>query len=202
MGLMPTLESIVSNYWFRPSLVLMVFLSFGLYGLLNRPRQPLHLLVTKFDDRIPLLPVFSVPYLLYFPYLFLIVLYGIMRTPYFLMIAASALAIQVAASIVYLCCQTHVPRPDRIGRGLFSRLTSFIYWFDRPYNTFPSLHVAYSVYCAYWAWIIVPGAFPALAALTVAIILSTLFLKQHIVADVMSGVLVASVSIYLVNTLT
>ncbi|MFA6604293.1 MAG: phosphatase PAP2 family protein [Patescibacteria group bacterium] len=199
---MPIFDAVVANIWFRFLLVLMVFLSFGLYGLLNRPRKQIHLLITKFDGRIPFLPAFSIPYLLYFPYLFLIVGYGIMKTPYYLAIAASALAIQTAAAMIYLYCQTHVPRPDRIGRGIFSRLTSFIYWFDQPYNTFPSLHVAYSVFCAYWAWIILPGAFPVLVSLTVAIVFSTLFLKQHIIADVMSGILVASVSLYFVSTLT
>jgi len=199
---MPSLEFIVIEPWFRPLLALLVFSSFGIYTLLNRPRQPLHLLATKFDDRIPFLPAFSVPYLLYFPYLVLIVSYGILETPYFLAIAASALAIQTAAAIVYLCCQTHVPRPERVGAGIFSRLTSFIYRFDRPYNTFPSLHVAYSIFCAYWASIIVPGAFPALVLLTTAIVFSTLFLKQHIIADVMSGIIVASASLYFVGTLT
>lgn len=57
---------------------------------------------------------------------------------------------------------------------------------DKSYNHFPSLHVA-------WTWLTVyasqvPGkARIGLAVLAVGISLSTLFVKQHYVADVLYG---------------
>jgi membrane-associated phospholipid phosphatase len=180
---------------FRGGLAALVAMSFGVYGLLNRRHERVHVLISSIDRKIPFLPAFSVPYLLYLPYLFFIVIYGIMASPFWTDIAASVLVVQFAAAAVYSLHQTHVPRPKIEGGDIFSRLTAFIYRNDEPYCAFPSLHVAYSMLCCYWSFILFPAAVPLFLALTVAIIASTLFLKQHVIADVVGGASVAALSL-------
>lgn len=190
--------AITESVIFRPALAASVVFSFGMYSVMNKPDARALVLMTRFDDRIPFLPAFSVPYLLFLPYLFFITVYGIMESPFYPQIVASALIIQMAAAIVYYVQQTHVPRPEVNKNGLFDRLTRFIYSYDQPYCTFPSLHVAYSVYAAYWSLFLFPHLAPAFFVLSAAIILSTMFIKQHAIADVFAGLVLTSLSLYLI----
>ncbi len=168
-----------------------VFAAFGAYHLVNALRLPLHDLALPFDWSIPIVPAFSVPYLLYLPYLFFTVIYGILATAEWKRIAVSVLIVQVAACIVYVVYQTHVPRPSVPDDALFGWLLKFIYAYDKPYNTFPSLHAAQSVVCLYWWRRLEVRWFPAVGTLTVLILLSTVFLKQHVVVDVVAGAVLA-----------
>jgi len=183
----------------RPALAVLTVLGFCIYLLLNRRDERASILTTRLDDKIPFWPAFSIPYLLFLPYLLFITIYGVMASDHYAHIAASALAIQLAAALVYYLHQTHMPRPVVPRLGLFNRLTTFIYSHDEPYCAFPSLHVAYSVYCAYWSAFLFPYAAPALFVLTAAIIASTMFLKQHAIADVLGGLLLASLSLRLLG---
>jgi len=183
----------------RAVLAVLVLLSFGIYSRLNGQEQQPAVLMTRLDDVIPFWPAFSLPYLLYFPFLFFIVVYGIMETPYFAQIAATTLAVQLIAAVVYGLRQTYVPRPAVTGRGIFSRLTALVYRVDRPYCTFPSLHVAYSVLCGYWAAVMFPQLLPFFVLFAASIVLSTMFIKQHALADVLAGASVAVLCLAIVG---
>ena len=186
------ISAVAEGLPFRLVLTVIVFASFGIYNELNKSGGRADVLVTAFDRRIVLWPVFSVPYLLYFPFLFLVTGYGILFSRHSAEIAASALGVQLVAAVIYGYRQTHVPRPPVPGRDVFSRLAACIYGFDRPYCAFPSLHVAYSVLCAYWAAVLFgPVLTAAGMVLTAAIVLSTLYLKQHVIADVFGGAALA-----------
>ncbi len=195
---MPLTTLITEHALFRPALAALVVLSFGVYSVLNKPSDKAIVLTTRFDERIPFLPAFSVPYLLYLPYLFFITIYGIIESPYYLQIVASALVIQLAAGVIYYFQQTHMPRPVVKERGVFNRLTRFIYSYDQPYCTFPSLHVAYSVFCAFWSLVLFPQVAPLFLLLSASIIASTVFIKQHAVVDVLAGMFLTALSLGLV----
>jgi membrane-associated phospholipid phosphatase len=74
-------------------------------------------------------------------------------------------------------------------------MTASLYQHDLPYCALPSLHVAYSVYCAYWSAHLFPAAAPFFIAFSALIIVSTLFVKQHVLADVAGGMTVAALSL-------
>ena len=179
----------------RIALLVAVFTSFGAYHLLNVPRESLHLMATAFDRSLPLIPAFSVPYLLYFPYLFFTAGDGILRSAEWKRVGLSILLVQLIACAIYAAFQSYVPRPDVTGTDIFSTLLRFIYSSDRPYNTFPSLHTAHSVVSLYWWRRLYPRWFGAATALTALILLATVFLKQHVVVDVASGIVLAAAGI-------
>jgi membrane-associated phospholipid phosphatase len=198
--ILDTISVWADSLTFRIVLVFLVCASFGIYSRLNKRDKHVDVLVTWLDRQINLKPMFSVPYLLYFPYLFFVTGYGIIASPFFANIAASTLAVQLVAAAIYYMNQTYVPRPSVPGKDVFSRLTKFIYRFDEPYCAFPSLHVAYSVLCGYWAFVLFGPVTAALSiTLTVAIVFSTLFLKQHVIADVIAGAFVATLSVVLLG---
>ncbi len=186
------------SFWFRAILAAVVFFSFGIYILLNRQAvKKAYSLMSSYDHKIPFLPAFSVPYLLFIPYLFFMIVYGIFRTPYFAQIAGATLMVQLASAVIYARHQTHVPRPKFDVNGVFARLTDFIYRHDRPFCTFPSLHVAYSTLCAGWSVAFFPALAPILILLSTSVIAATLFLKQHAIADVIGGVSIAACSLFI-----
>lgn len=74
-----------------------------------------------------------------------------------------------------------------------SQLVKFYYVLDEPTNTFPSMHVSFAFLSFYvvkrfrrdWMWFFLMAA--------VAISLSTLFVKQHYVVDVLGAVLMVMI---------
>ena len=98
--------------------------------------------------------------------------------------------------VAFLVWPVSGPRPDvDVGPGLYS----LVVMIDSPLNSFPSLHaglLALAAMCAvrtlrteqgapvWWLW--VPGS-----ALSVLILLATLFTKQHYAVDLVAGVGVA-----------
>jgi membrane-associated phospholipid phosphatase len=184
---MPLINAIIDSFGFRIALVAIVFSSFFIYKGLNTRTTSGRVLMTKFDHAIPFLPVFVIPYILYLPFLFGLVSYGILATPHFAEIAASVLALQLAAALVYHLYETHVPRPTLTGNDVFTRLTAFIYRNDNPFCAFPSLHVAYAILCGYWMMVLFPAFALLIVMFSLAIIASTMLIKQHALVDVLGG---------------
>jgi membrane-associated phospholipid phosphatase len=98
-------------------------------------------------------------------------------------------------SVAYMCFllyPTVAPRPDTvIGNGFAVWGLRFLYDADPPYNCFPSIHVAHSFVSALACYRVHRnlGVIALLSASLVA--LSTLFTKQHYVADLVAGILLA-----------
>lgn len=175
---------------------LLVVASFLLYPTFNKPREIIHIIKLPIDDWIPLIPIFSIPYILYIPFLLLTLSYFIFFTKLFKGISISFVFCQFIATVVYFFYQTNVPRPSIKDTDIFSKIVLFIYSNDEPYNCFPSLHVALSI-ISFLYWIkIFPNLKLSMGAFVLSIILSTLFVKQHYTLDVISGVLLAITSFY------
>lgn len=171
---------------------LILCMIFLLYPILNNETQQLHIVKTWVDDYIPLIPVFSIPYLLYIPYITFTLTFFVFFSKYKHSITFSVISCILIASLFYVFYQTTVPRTEILSRDLFSRLIELIYLIDKPYNCFPSLHVTLSVLvCFYWKKLL-PGACQlSLFFLTFLIVLSTVFVKQHYIPDLLSGIILA-----------
>lgn len=95
------------------------------------------------------------------------------------------------AHLVFLLWPTEVPRPETPDAGL---IYDWLRQVDRPRNALPSLHAALSVLGGIVLWRRHPdwlgGSAVAWAA---AIILSTMTLRQHVVADLATGTILAVV---------
>ena len=92
----------------------------------------------------------------------------------------------------FLVYPTAAPRPERvIGEGFFAWVLQFLYRFDRPYNCFPSLHVAYAFLAALTCYRI-HGGLGIIALIYASLIgISTLYTRQHYLLDVIAGALAA-----------
>jgi membrane-associated phospholipid phosphatase len=102
------------------------------------------------------------------------------------------LAVWITAYVCFVVYPTAAPRPPEVvGDGFAVWGLRFLYDADPPYNCFPSLHVAHSFVSALTCYRLHRrlGLAALLCASLVAV--STLFTKQHYIADVIAGILLA-----------
>ncbi|PZM63865.1 phosphatase PAP2 family protein [Paenibacillus dendritiformis] len=162
------------------------------YGIQNRPGPNTYSLTTGWDDRIPFVSAFIIPYISWYPFIVLTLIFLFRRRPsvYYRTLLALCLGL-VLCYLTYFFFQTMVARPDIEGTGLFDTLVKIIYWTDRPYNCFPSIHVLTSCLMYRSSFVFRPRTRHFVRFTAVVIILSTLFVKQHVIADLFAGWFVA-----------
>lgn len=160
-----------------------------------------HLIHVKPDDYIPFCEVFVVPYLLWFAYVAVVVLYFFFRDKdnYFRTCTFLFAGMTIFLIISTLWPNGHDLRPVVMPRdNLFTGLVSALYKTDTPTNLWPSIHVYNSLGCH----IAVMkserlakkrGIRICSCILCVSIILSTMFIKQHSVFDVITAFIMAGV---------
>lgn len=105
------------------------------------------------------------------------------------------LLVWIVAYVFFLLYPTAAPRPDTVpGNGFAVWGLRFLYDADPPYNCFPSIHVAHSFVSAF-ACLRVHRRLGIIAVVCASLVaLSTLFTKQHYVADLVAGILLAVVA--------
>lgn len=88
---------------------------------------------------------------------------------------------------------TTLARPEVTGTDLCSRLIRLIYTFDPPVNLFPSIHCLESWCCIRASFLLKKSnrAYQtATLIMSLGVFASTLFIKQHVIADVFGGIVV------------
>ncbi len=189
-----------------PVLVYLVIYLIWFSYLEEHVKHPEHLIHMKIDDMIPFCEYFVVPYLLWFGYIACVVVYFIFhdRREYYQNFVFLATGMTIFLVISTIWPNGHNLRPDTMPRdNIFTALVEMLYRSDTPTNLWPSIHV-YNSLGAHIAimksrtlkdkrWVHV-GSF----ILCVSIILSTMFIKQHSVFDVMTGFVMALVMYILV----
>ena len=161
-----------------------------------------HIINCAIDLYIPFVEVFIIPYLLWFAYVAVAGIYFFFKEKesfckwmYFGMIGMTIFII-----VSYLYPNGLELRPETFTRdNIFVQLTKMIYSMDTPTNVLPSIHVFNSM-AVYFAVKNSPklknnkaartGAF----VMTSLIILSTMFLKQHSVVDVLTALILSCLS--------
>ena len=164
------------------------------YDALNHGPNVLFLR-TPLDDAIPVVGPFVIPYVSLRPFIYLsAVLFLLFRTRIYRSAAASMILVLVVSYAFYAFLQTFIDRPAIGGDDLFSRMIRDVYASDQPYNDFPSLHASLStIFAIHWLRVDRRLGVP-IAIWAALIVLSTVFVKQHYVPDVVAGVVLASVA--------
>lgn len=165
------------------------------------PVHGFHVVHTVFDDMIPFCEFFIVPYLLWFPYMIGTVLYFIFvnkdKHEYYQLIFNLMMGMTIFLIVSYVYPNIQHLRPTEFPRdNIFTDMVAALYRTDTPTNILPSIHVFNSLAIhmsltncqALKDKKIVKNAS---LALTILIIMSTMFLKQHSVIDVCLGATLA-----------
>lgn len=182
-----------------------------LYGLIYLPwfyylekhvTDNFHVIHTRIDEMIPFLEFFIIPYLLWFVYMAVAVLYFFFtdKTDFYKVMAFLIIGMTVFLIISTIFPNGQVLRPTVFERNnIFVDMVKRLYRTDTPTNIFPSIHVYNSIGICIsilrskklrkYKWIPHTSV-----VLTVLIILSTLFLKQHSILDAISAGLLSIVA--------
>lgn len=167
-----------------------------------RPSRIIHM---KADDYIPFCEYFVIPYLLWFVYVAGAVIYFMLKNKqdYYRLCAFLYTGMTIFLIISTLWPNGHHLRPYVFEReNIFTALVSGLYRADTPTNLWPSIHVYNSigVHIAVLRNVkLRRNKFVHIGSLVlcVSIIMSTVFLKQHSLFDVITGFIMAAI-LYLV----
>lgn len=112
--------------------------------------------------------------------------------------ASSAIIADLICGIIFIAFPSCIPRPEiNAADGGFFWALSIVYSFDTPTNCFPSMHCLFA-YLVFRQSLRSPGAKPWFkvfcGVFTVLVCLSTLYVKQHVVADVIGGILFGEIA--------
>lgn len=152
---------------------------------------------TAFDNMVPFIPAFAVPYLLSYVYWlanYIIVGSG-SRKEVYRFVTADWLS-RIICAVFFIVMPTTNIRPEVTGTTFFDDLMRLIYTMDEPVNLFPSIHCLVSILCVFGIWKRknVPVWYKWASVIsTVLICLSTQFTKQHYYVDFFGGLIVAIV---------
>ena len=149
---------------------------------------------TPIDDLIPVVGPFAVPYVSLRPFIYVsALLFLLFRTRIYRSAALSMTVTLLISYGFYALLQSYIERPVLTGDDLFSRMIRDVYAGDQPYNDFPSLHASLSTIFAIHWWRVDRRIGMPVAMWAVLIVVSTVFVKQHYIADMVAGVLLAFV---------
>jgi membrane-associated phospholipid phosphatase len=160
-------------------------------------------LATPLDRALPVVPIFAIPYVSLIPYVGVSLLaFLFVRARVYRSAAITMIIVWFISYASYFLLQSYIARPAITGTDPFSAMVRGIYAGDRPYNDFPSLHTSLSTIIAIHWWRIDRRIGIAAAIWTALIVMSTVLIKQHYLADVAGGLALAGVISWLVMRIT
>lgn len=183
-----------------PAIIYMVIYLTWFYLIENMKGRDYTIIHMKVDDKIPFCELFIIPYLLWFFYIAWILIYLLFKNTKDFHKCCKFLftGMTVFLIISTLFPNRHYLRPWIMPRNnIFTQMVTMLYRVDTSTNLWPSIHVYNSLGVLFAVthnerlgskkWIKF-GCF----SLSVLIILSTVFLKQHSLFDVMTAFIMAA----------
>ena len=197
---MKLLKLAFKKYWHAIPLLIYGFIYLKWFGYLEKTvRTDFYVIHMDIDDVIPFCEVFIIPYLLWFAYVAVVVVFLLFhnKKDY-----AKCGIFLITGMTIFLTISTlwpngHLLRPQVMPRdNIFTQLIANLYQTDTSTNIWPSIHVYNSI-----------GAHLGVATcealkkhkgiqigsliLCISIILSTMFIKQHSAFDVLTALVLA-----------
>jgi len=176
------------------------------FSILEQNITSYHVIYSPLDDRIPFIEYFVIPYMMWFPYIGFVFVYLFLknRQEFY-----QLCKFMYAGMTIFLVVSSLYPNGDLLRPTVFTHsnfcvdIVKWLYSTDTPTNVLPSIHVFNSI-----------GAYIAIARseelghklpvrtgaliLSILIIVSTMFIKQHSVIDVTSACVMACILYFVV----
>jgi phosphatidylglycerophosphate synthase len=163
---------------------------------LEQSNASVHIIHCTLDDYIPFCEYFVVPYVLWFAFMGVSLWYFAFRCrnrmEYWQFVGTLGVGLTVFLIVSFIYPNGHELRPVLGDGNIFVQAVKFLYAIDTPTNLLPSMHVFVAVACCVAICqnedclrhkLLIVGT----KILTVLIVLSTMFIKQHSVIDVTLG---------------
>jgi membrane-associated phospholipid phosphatase len=168
-----------------------IYFTSKIYAPLNHGPNVIFL-KSPIDDLIPVIPPFVIPYVSLEPFIYAtLVLFLLFRTRIFQSAALSLIAAWFVSYAFYFFLQSFIDRPTLTGTDTLTQMIRDVYTSDNAYNDFPSLHTSLSTILTIHWWRVDKRIGIPIAIWVVLIVASTVFVKQHYIADMIGGLLLA-----------
>ncbi len=152
-------------------------------------------LETPLDRALPVVPIFAIPYVSLIPYIGVsLLVFLFFRVRVYRSAALTMIIVWFISYAFYFFLQSYIARPVITGTDPFSAVIRSIYASDQPFNDFPSLHTSLSTIIAIHWWRFDRRIGIVAAIWTALIVASTVLVKQHYLADVAGGLVLAWVT--------
>lgn len=174
--------------------MLVAFYAAGYLGInwINDFRSRYYDVSFWFEKDIPFVPAMIIGY--FFVFVLVAILFLVIdNMPDFWDMWARFLCMILTCFVIFLVFPVRMNfRPEAgVGQGWIMEMVSFYFWFDKPYNLFPSMHLAASFFSAFYCmrkgrllgWITM--------AMAILVGVSVVLVKQHYIMDVVAGFLPA-----------
>lgn len=200
------------NY-LRGNILLQIMLLYGIFYQiaffwLERRNVRVHLITSELDEEIPFCEYFIIPYFLWFIYIAITAVYFICvnkdyeESKRYVLSFCAGMTVFLLVSLIYPNGQNLRPQLGP-GGSVFIEAVRLLYRIDTPTNILPSMHVYVTVansiaLCRQEPIRRRKCLVAGIWVLSISIILSTLFLKQHCVLDVVSALGLSAVCFRLV----
>lgn len=176
--------------WLRIVIGIVVFIYFEvgyLWGQRGHEIATSYYGNSEWDALVPLIPEFIVPYTLGYIFVFVPMLLFKSKQDYYWGASIFILAMS-AAFLIFKFFPVYMDKEYATGSDIFSRLTFHQQDSDTNYNNCPSLHVSLNLYC--WALLFMKFGRPMLWLIwmPLTIMASTVLVKQHLLIDVVAGI--------------
>lgn len=194
---MNSLKTNIKNNIWHLLMLLSIPAVMSIYPLINNSKNGAQELITVIDRSIPFIPEFIVPYVIWYPFVILSLCYICFKDKKtYYRTLMGILAGGLISFVIFYFFQTTVTRPEIVGNDFFSNLVKLIYSADKPFNCFPSLHVmeSYIIVKAVHSlenkekWVVY-----TVDIIAWLIIISTQFVKQHVLIDIIGGIYLAEI---------
>lgn len=142
------------------------------------------------DEKIPFNPHFVWTYILYY----FVALMPVMVVPdikEFRRMVGAYLMMYFMGFLTFIVFPVKMVRPELIGDGYSLWLLRKIYNADNGYNCFPSMHVANAYLASFFSFKFNKPYGSVVYIIAFLITISTLFIKQHYIVDLIAGILLA-----------
>jgi membrane-associated phospholipid phosphatase len=157
------------------------------------PKYNIHI---PLDDMVPLMPVFVIPYLFWFIYIAIGIIYTGLHSKreFYKLVAFLGVGMSLAYITYMIFPNEQTMRPEVHGNGVFSWILTIIYATDTPTNVCPSVHVINAMAVDAAMRHTEPFSKRRINRVVsfiifILICVSTVCVKQHSVFDVICGLL-------------
>lgn len=167
------------------------------YKLLDNSSRGYYVLTMNIDNHIPFIKEFILAYWIWYPFMIVSLVFLCLncRRLYYRVLFTIIFGM-ILCYIVYFFFQTSVPRPIVYGNDFFSDFVRNTYKLDRPFNCLPSIHVL-TTYAVMRGTFKLPGKNIKYKILIfiigIFIILSTQFIKQHVILDLITAIVLGEI---------
>lgn len=174
-----------------------------IYFLTKLVQEKAFVLNSSLEDKIPFISWFVYFYIIWYPMLLIIpiCIYNKKKDVFYRYFSVYIISVLICG-IIFVLFPTTLTRPVIKGTDITSFLVNKVYELDTPAtNCLPSIHCLVSILFMYGIRKLrINNVWKAIVyVLSICIILSTFFIKQHVILDLLAAIAVIAIAITITN---